>query len=281
MDLSFHFTYRNIIWKIILEFGHICNFFCITISFVCTCVNSLVFKNFFKRRFEVHLEATNGLVDPGDYGGVVGGRVEHVPDEHVEGRQWHLIGACVNCMLYSVVQCRMRSKWSFLRQGHLRCMLSRTSTLSQTDRRGQWWGCCETWGGRGRGHQVLLRASPRMLHPLQKSVHKVQSPLASSRIILDVVRLQAGVSRGRKLWDQLKGGRIIQRLLLTVLSSSSLQHLEGKVGPQLLDFAQPLWPLQVLWFLFELIFRIVEWLTQVLLLFDGMCSQGLHWWRMN
>ena len=67
-------------------------------------------RTFLKRRLGVHLEAANGLVDPGDDGGVVGGGVEQVPDEHVEGRQWHLIGACVNCMLYSVVQCRMRSK---------------------------------------------------------------------------------------------------------------------------------------------------------------------------
>ena len=55
-----------------------------------------------------HLEAADGLVNPGDDGGVVGRRVKQVPDEHVEWRKWHLIGAFVNFTLYSVVQCKMR-----------------------------------------------------------------------------------------------------------------------------------------------------------------------------
>ena len=56
---------------------------------------------FLKEDWEyIHLEAANGLVDPGDDGGVVGGGVEQVPDEHVEGRQWHLIGACVRSGLH-------------------------------------------------------------------------------------------------------------------------------------------------------------------------------------
>ena len=46
-------------------------------------------------------------------------------------------------------------------------------------------------------------------------------------------------------------------LLLTALPSPRFQHLEGKVSPQLLDFAQPLWAFQILRFLLEFTLRMM------------------------
>ena len=60
-------------------------------------------------------------------------------------------------------------------------------------------------------------------------------------------------------------------LLFAILQSARLEHLESKVGPQLLDLVQPFWVFQVL--KIGLAVRIVQqWLGEVFL-FDWMRTE--------